>query len=193
MQNPFDTGYYCTDELRDFGFAHVGENVRVARNCTIMGLHNISLGDNCRIDANCTIIAVEGHLTIGRYAHVHTSVVLGARGGITLGDYVGISHGCNILSASDDFTGNWMTNGTLPKGFTRPKIAPIVFEELSGCGAVCTVLPGVTVSRGTAVAAHSLVTKDLPEWVIARGVPAKAICRRSQRMLRFISGARVAA
>lgn len=183
MKNPFDTGYYCSDELRDFGFAHVGENVRVARNCTIMGLENISLGDNSRIDANCTIIALGGWLTVGRYVHVHTSVVLGARGGITLGDYVGISHGCNILSASDDFTGRWMTNSTLPPGCTNPKVEPIVFEEFSGCGALCTVLPGVTLGQGAAVCAHSLVSHDLPEWVMAQGVPAGVRCRRSRRML----------
>ena len=37
------------------------------------------------------------------------------------------------------------------------------------------VLPGVTIGRGTLVAAGSIVTKSLPECVIAAGVPAKTI------------------
>lgn len=183
MKNPFDTGYYCSDELRDFGFAHVGENVRVARNCTIMGLENISLGDNSRIDANCTIIALGGPLTLGRYAHVHTSVVLGARGGITLGDFVGISHGCNLVSASDDLSGDWMTNSTLPPGCTNPKVAPIYIGDYTAMGVLCTVLPGVNIGTGCAVYAYSLVKSDLPEWTIAVGLPAKVIRQRSRRLL----------
>lgn len=55
--NRFNPGYFTEDELRDFGIASVGVNVRVARNCTIIGLANISIGDNVRIDGYSTITA----------------------------------------------------------------------------------------------------------------------------------------
>lgn len=191
--NPFDTGYYCSEELQEFGFAYVGDNVQVARNCTIMGLHNISLGDNCRIDANCTIIAISGPLSIGCYSHVHTSVVIGARGGVTLGNFCTVSHGCNILSASDDFSGHWMTNSVVPTEFTNPTVAPILIGAHAAFGVLCTVLPGVTVGEGTSIGAYSLVTRNLPEWTIAIGVPAKVIRARSRALLRFATDTKAAA
>jgi hypothetical protein len=46
MRNPFDPGYYESDELRGFGFKAVGEGVKVARNCTIIGPENIELDDH---------------------------------------------------------------------------------------------------------------------------------------------------
>jgi galactoside O-acetyltransferase len=51
VSNPFDTGYYSSAELRAFPFARVGETCLVARNCTIVGLPNITLGDDVRIDS----------------------------------------------------------------------------------------------------------------------------------------------
>lgn len=60
MKNPFDPGYYGSEELRRIGFKSVGENVRIARNCTIVGLKNVAIGDNVRIDGFCTIVASDG-------------------------------------------------------------------------------------------------------------------------------------
>jgi galactoside O-acetyltransferase len=181
--NPFDPGYYGSEELRSFGFKSVGGNVLVARNCTIIGIENIELSDHCRIDGYCTIIAAGGWLRIGRYVHVHTSVVIGARGGVELGDYCGVSHGSQILSASDDFTGRWMTNSTLPEGCTKPTIAPIRIGRHVPIGTCCTILPGVTIGEGAALCSHSLVTRDVPEWVMVAGAPAEMRSRRNRRVL----------
>lgn len=183
MHNPFDPGYYGSEELRGFGFAAVGDNVQIAKNCTIIGLHNISLGDHVRVDGFCTIVAGAGHLNLGRYVHIHTSVVLGCRGGLDIGDYSGVSHGCQILTASDDFSGRWMTNSNLPAGCTNPKIAPIVIGKHVPVGAGCTITPGVTIGDGAAVLAHSVVSRDLPEWMMCGGTPAIARVPRRRRVM----------
>lgn len=183
MQNPFNPGYYCSEELRSFGFAHVGDNVSVACNSTIIGLENIELHDNSRIDGFCTVIASAGKLVLGRYVHIHTSVVIGARGGVYIDDFAGVSHGCQILSASDDFTGRWMTNSTLPAGCTKPTIAPIRIGRHVPIGTNCTILPGVTIGEGAAVCAHTLVTSDLAEWRMYQGAPAQDRAPRRRRIL----------
>ena len=67
--NPFDPGYYTSLELRGFGFARVGEGCMVARNCTIIGLENITIGDNVRIDGFTSIIAPAGRVRIGSHVH----------------------------------------------------------------------------------------------------------------------------
>ena len=45
-------------------------------------------------------------------------------------------------------------------------------------GAKVTVLDGVTIGEGSVVAAGAVVTKDIPPYSIAAGVPAKVIKRR---------------
>ena len=53
--------------------------------------------------------------------------------------------------------------------------APVVIEDNVWLGANVTVLKGVRIGRDTVVAAGSIVTKDLPEGVLAAGTPAKVI------------------
>lgn len=166
------------------GFRSVGDGVRVAKNCTIIGLENIDLGDHCRIDGFCTIAASgAGSLVIGRYVHIHTSVVIGCRGGVTIGNYTGISHGCHVLSASDDFSGRWMTSSTLPEGMTNPKVAAVTIGRHVPIGVGCSIMPGVTIGDGAAVLCHSVVSRDLPPWMMCSGAPAIARIQRSQRVL----------
>lgn len=52
---------------------------------------------------------------------------------------------------------------------------PIFIKENVWLGEFVSVLPGVTIGRGTIVGANSVVSKSLPEYVIAVGIPAKPI------------------
>jgi galactoside O-acetyltransferase len=70
MLNPMDPGYYGSDELRRFGFRSVGENVRISKDCTVIGPENIVLGDEIRIDSATCIVATTGVLTLGGQNHI---------------------------------------------------------------------------------------------------------------------------
>ena len=185
MHNPFDPGYYDSEELRGFGFKSVGENVLIAKTCTIIGPENIEIGDNCRIDGFCTIVAGAGWLRLGNYVHIHTSCVLGCRGGIEMGDFSALSHRVCLISASDDFSGQWMFAGVVPDAFTRPKIAPISIGRHAGVAIGCTVLPGVQIGEGAVALLHSTVRKNLEPWTSYHGNPARRVCSRSRRVLEF--------
>jgi galactoside O-acetyltransferase len=182
MQNPFDPGYYRSDELRSFGFKGVGDNVAIARNCTIIGPENIEIGDNVRIDAFTAIVASSGFLRIGRNVRIHTSCTLGCRGGITMGDFSGLSHGVRLLTASDDFSGDWMVSNVEAE-FTNPHVAPITIARHAIVCAQSVVLPGVVVGEGAIVGAVALVTHSLDPWGIYKGVPARRTVDRSRRLL----------
>ena len=183
MHNPFDQGYFKSDELRAFGFARVGEGSAIARTCTIVGLENITIGDFVRIDGFTTIIASAGSLRIGSRVHICSGCVLGARGGIELEDFSSLSHGVRLLSAIDDFSGKRMTNSTIPPELLGVQAAPIRVGRYVPIGSGCTVLPGVTIGEGSAVAAMSLVNRPLAEWTLYGGNPARELGPRSRDLL----------
>lgn len=54
----------------------------------------------------------------------------------------------------------------------------VVIEEDVWCGANVTILKGVTIGRGSIIAAGAVVTHDLPPYCIAGGIPAKPIKQR---------------
>lgn len=54
----------------------------------------------------------------------------------------------------------------------------VIIEEDVWCGANVTILKGVTVGRGSIIAAGAVVTKNVPRYSIAGGVPAKTIKMR---------------
>lgn len=183
MSNPFDPGYYSSMELRAFGFARVGEGCMVARNCTIIGLANITIGDNVRIDGFTSIIAPAGRVKIGSHVHIATGCMLGARGGIELGDFSSLSQGVRIFTAIDDFSGRRMSNSTVPDEALGVQTAPVTIGKYVPVGSGSIILPGVDIGEGAAVGAMSLVPTSLAGWAIYAGNPAKETAKRSRDLL----------
>ena len=64
-----------------------------------------------------------------------------------------------------------ITEATKPKGYDKD----VVIESDVWIGCNVTVLSGVTIGRGAIVAAGAVVSKDIPPYSIAGGVPAKVI------------------
>ena len=187
IPNPFDPGYYETEELRTFGFARVGDDVRIARNCTIIGPENIELGDHVRIDAYTSLLCRTGSIRLGSHIHLCTSVMLGGRGGIELGDYSCLSSGARIFSASDLFDGEWMASCNVPAEYTQPKIAPVRGGRHLAIGTNSVVMPGVTIGEGAAVCPLTYVARDLDSWTIYAGIPARRVRDRRRGILNLES------
>lgn len=181
--NPLNPGYYNSDELRAFGFRSVGENVRLSKLCNIVGPENIEIGHDVRIDAFTSIIAATGYVRLGSYIHIGTSCLLGARGGIELGDFSGLSQGVSLFSATDDFSGDSMISYGVPEEFTNVIAAPIKMRRQTVAGAGTVVLPGVTFEEGAVTGALTFVRKSLLPWSIYFGVPAKRLRGRSMAVL----------
>lgn len=186
--NPFDPGYYRSEELRALGF-RCGDHVMVAKNCTIIGLENrsfenITFGHDVRIDGFTTIAASSGHLHIGSYVHIGGYCFLSCGGGVTLEDFSGLSQRVSVYSSSDDYSGQALTNPTVPREFLNVTTAPVHIERHVIVGSGSVILPGATLKEGASVGALSLVAKDLSGWTIYAGSPAKPIRERSQDLLK---------
>lgn len=185
VANPFNPGYFESDELRTFGFKQVGENVKIAKNCTIIGLHNIALGDHIRIDGNVVLAAYSGALTLGSYIHIGEGCYLGCGGGVTLDDFSGLSQGVKIYSGTDDYSGKTLTNPTVPDAYKQVKLAPVRLGRHVIVGSGSVILPGVSIGDGSSVGALSLVTKSLEAWGVYFGAPAKKLKERRKDLLKL--------
>lgn len=183
MRELFNPGYYTEDDLRDAGFRSLGHNVRIARNCTIIGIENIAIGNNVRIDGYSTLTAAGGHIRIGNYVHLGGGCFLSGCAGITLEDYAGLSQGVRLYSKTDDYSGASMTNPTVPAEFTNCKSGAVHLGRHVIIGSGSVVLPDAQLGEGVAVGALSLVTKSLAAWGIYAGAPAKRIKSRDQGLL----------
>ncbi len=182
--NPFETGYYTESELRTFDFRSIGRNVKIAKNCTISGLSNISIGDNVIIDSFCSIIATEkGRLQIGSFIHIGAFCHLLANAGIELKDFCGLSQSVKVYSKTDDYSGNSLSNPTIPNKYKSIKKGKVIINEHVIIGSGSVILPNVTIGEGTSVGALSLVASNLDSWTIYYGNPLKKLTKRSKKLL----------
>lgn len=70
----------------------------------------------------------------------------------------------------------------------KPTFSPIIVEDYVFIGPRAIILPGVTIKKGAVVAAGAVVTKDVPEFMVVGGVPAKPIYERKAKDLNYHLG-----
>lgn len=171
------------DEVEAVGFAFVGENVCISNRASFYGVSRIALGNNVRIDDFCVLAAGAGGIRIGNYVHIAVGSSLIGAGKITMSDFSGLSSRISIYSSSDDYSGQTMTNPTVPSEYTGVIRADVFLGKhvIIGCGSV--ILPGVTLEDGVAVGALSLVRKDCSAFGIYAGNPARRIAERKRNLL----------
>jgi galactoside O-acetyltransferase len=176
--------YLSREELAAAGFKRVGENVKIHSRASIYGLENIEIGSHVRIDDFAVIIAT-GKLLIGDYVSIPNFCFLGAKHGISIGHFVTLAPGVKIFSASDDYSGNFLSGVAVPAEMTGGHHAPVFIEDhvLIGCGSV--ILPGCRIGKGCSIGALSLVKTSLDPWGIYAGVPAIRKKERKKEMLKF--------
>ncbi len=184
MKNPFNPGYYNEHDLKEAGFKALGHNVQIAKNCTIIGLENIEIGNNVRIDGYCSIIAAgSGWIKLGSYIHLGGYSLLSAGDGIHMDDFSGLSQGVRIYSRTDDYSGKYLTNPTVPEKYKGTIGGTVTLGRHVIIGSGCVILPKVSIGEGSSVGALSLVTKSLDPWGVYIGCPAKRLKDRSKRLL----------
>ena len=180
-------------------FKKIGRGVVLGKGLTLRHPGKISMGNNVVIDDYCVLDAKgekDDGISIGDNAFISRNTILSCKGGkIEIGENTNIGAYCSIYSESSVKLGK----NILIAGFTyivaggshdfSRKDIPIMAQpslSLGGVeihdnvwlGARVTVLDGVTIGRDTLVGAAGLVNKDLPEFVVAAGIPARVIKQR---------------
>ena len=129
-------------------FSHVQSGARIGRNCT-MG-QNVNVANNVRI---------------GDFVKIQNNVSVYE--GVTLEDYV-------FCGPSMVFTNVLDPNCKYPQLGSKYYVKTLIREGAS-LGANSTVVCGVTVGKHAFVGAGAVVTKDIPDYALAVGVPARVV------------------
>jgi len=111
------------------------------------------------------------NIKIGNDTIIGEKTVLDGRDKITIGDHVDMATEVMIYNAQHDL------NDEKFKAIT----APVTIEDYVFVGPRAIILPGVTIKKGAVVAAGAVVTKDVAEFTIVGGVPAKEIGQRNNK------------
>jgi serine acetyltransferase len=88
-----------------------------------------------------------------------------------------------IYSASDDYSGKFLTAQAIPQEFTSHIGGIVEIGKHVIIGASSTIIGACKIGEGCSVGSMSLVIKDLCSWFICAGIPAKTIKERSKEVL----------
>ena len=104
-------------------------------------------------------------VTFGKNVFINHSAILSSSGGIEFGDNVMVAPGLKIATINHDMYDRHVT-------YTYGKVT---VKENAWIGMGVTICPGVTIGKYAVVAAGAVVTKDVPDYAVVGGVPAKVI------------------
>ena len=90
-----------------------------------------------------------------------------------MGNFSGLSAGCRIITGSDDYSGPFLSNPTVPDKFKRVSQTDVRIGRHAIIGTGTTIFPGVEIGDGVAVAAGSIVRKNLEPWNIYAEINGK--------------------
>lgn len=142
------------------GMRYCGKDVYLRpMSSDIKGLWNLSVGDGTSIPKGATIYCTEAPCIIG------SKVVFGPKPTIITGDH------------RIDLVGKYLIDITVDEKLPENDM-PVIIEDDVWVGANVTILKGVTIGRGSVVAAGAVVTKSFEPYSIIGGVPARLLKMR---------------
>jgi len=166
--------------IRNPGKIELGDRVALDDSCQLDGggvkeSTAITLGDGSLISLGCVIQAKTKPVILGPKCDIGAYTILTSIGGIKLGDSVLIAGNCYIGGGRynlEDLDVPIADQGIYSRG-------KITIGDGSWIGASVTILDGISIGKGCVIGAGSLVTKDIPDYAIAVGSPAKVLRHRT--------------
>ncbi|KST62334.1 transferase [Mastigocoleus testarum BC008] len=167
-------------------FARMGRNVYIQAGSEFLGANAIEIGNDVKImrDVRLNVKTTNSFIRLGNRVCLDRGVDINVAGedcSIEIGDssYLGpyvcmsgpghikIGQQCLIASQTGIYANNHREYGLSREGIT--------IEDNCWLGTGVRILDGVTIGRGSVVGAGAVVTKDIPPYSVAVGVPAKRI------------------
>ena len=143
-----------------------------------------SLGHDTLIDDGVFMLLGEDS-SIGSWVHIACGASVQGSGKLVVGDFVGISSGVRIFTASDDLTKGSLTNPTVPDKYRTVKRSPVTIGKHAVIGSNSVVMGGAQIGDGVIVGACSFVPTDakLEAWHVYAGCPVRKVGTRPQEIV----------
>ena len=127
-----------------------------------------SLGSHSVVESFSCINNAVGDVIIGSHTRIglHNTII----GPVTIGDHVNLAQGITVTALNHNFT-------DCHKRIDEQGVAtkPVIIEDDVWIGTNAVILPGVTIGHHSVVAAGAVVTKNVPPYSVAAGIPATVI------------------
>lgn len=163
-----------TGEFDSSQFRKLGSGVVIEAGVLVFHPESIEIGDNVYIGHNAILKGYyRGKMVIGRGTWIGQQVFMHSAGDIVIGEDVGIGPGAKIL-----------TSAHAEEGIDKPimagslETAPVTIGDGADIGVGAILLPGVTVGKGAQIGAGAVVNRDVPDYAVAAGVPARVLRMR---------------
>jgi acetyltransferase-like isoleucine patch superfamily enzyme len=134
-----------------------------------VNLYGCRIGEGTRVGA---FVEIQCHAIVGRRCKIssHTFICEG----VTLEDGVFVGHGVMFTNDLEPRAVN--SDGSLQSA-SDWKVVPTLVKARASIGSNATILAGITIGEGALVAAGAVVTRDVPDYAVVAGVPARVIRR----------------
>ena len=126
-----------------------------------------SCGDGFVANEGCRF-NFANNIEIGQNVSWNAGCYLDAKGGISMGDFAMLTEYVKIFTHSHS---EW--------DHMKREYKSVTIGEYAKVYTSATILPGVTLGRGAIVATGAIVTKDVDEFTLVGGIPAKPMRRRN--------------
>jgi maltose O-acetyltransferase len=193
LKDILEIGENLEREQRFYCSTNIHSSVKVLQNATVENLpgnpHLINIGENSVIRGQLVVFAHAGKIDIGKDCYIGEGTRIWSADSITIGDRVFISHNVNIHDTNSHSVNpvlryqhfvKMMSEGHPVVNDFDIQSKSIIIEDDVWIGFNSTILKGVKIGKGSIVAACSVVTKDVPEFVIVAGNPARVIKKLSE-------------
>ena len=132
-----------------------------------INLYGCVIGDDCMIG---TFVEIQKGARIGNKVRIQSHSFVCE--GVTIEDNVFIGH--HVVFINDKYPRATNTKGEIitPNDW---KLLPIVVKEGASLGSNATILGGISIGKKALVGAGSVVTKNVPDYAIVAGNPARVI------------------
>lgn len=141
----------------------------------------IEIGENCRIWGKLES-QQQGRIRIGDHTCIYERSIIGSVNSIEIGSCVIISNHVHIYDNNNHPTEPELRRRMCREGFDgdswrwrHARSAPVTIGDNVWIGEYAAVMKGVTIGEGAVIAAHAVVTKDVPAYTVAAGNPARVV------------------
>lgn len=158
-------------------FASLGKGVVIEPGVLVFHPEQIEIGDEVYV-GHQTILKgyYKNRMRVGAGTWIGQQCFFHSAGGLTIGRDVGVGPGVKIITSTHAEEGI-----DRPILHSRLTFAEVVIEDDADLGVGCVVLPGVTIGKGAQVGAGAVVSKSIPAYAVAAGVPARVLRYRGEK------------